>query len=184
VRFIRVMALAILLPCVVRAQDADPRRTRTTVGIELDALPYISGGYYASAWVGRDRVRVRPVVTSTTLPSFVVQDGFTEANLDVYAMIVDYFFRERFEGAWIGVGVEYWKNGIENESNGGTAEWNNRIATVGGGYIWRLAGNFYLNPWGAGHLVVGGPTQISAGGARYSPKRFTPEVSLKLGWNF
>jgi hypothetical protein len=66
---------------------------RTTAGFELDLLPYVSGGYYVSGWIGHDRIRVRPVVTKTTLPSFVVQDGFTNAGLDAYALIVDYFPR-------------------------------------------------------------------------------------------
>ena len=140
-----------------------PRRRRcaprTTAGFELDVLPYVSGGYYVSGWIGHDRIRVRPVVTKTTLPSFVVQDGFKNADLDVYAVIVDYFPRGGFRGFWVGAGVEYWKNSIENESNGGTAKWNNTVATIGAGYVWKVAGNFYLNPWAAGHLVVGGATR-------------------------
>ena len=124
------------------------------------------------------------MITNTTLPSFVVQDGFENAELDVYAVIVDYFFQDGFRGFWVGAGAEYWQNSVENELNGGTAEWDNTIATIGGGYVWKFAGNFYLNPWGAGHLVVGGPTSVDAGGATYSPNRFTPEASVKLGWHF
>ena len=177
--FMMLAAFAAGLPAA--AQDIKPTTDapRTTVGFELDALPYLSGGYYASTWIGRDRIRVRPVITKTSLPSFVVQDGFENAELDVYAVIVDYFFREGFQGFWIGAGAEYWQNSIENEVNGGTAEWNNTIATIGGGYVWEFAGNFYLNPWAAGHLVVGGPTSVEVGGATYSPKRFTPEVDRK-----
>jgi hypothetical protein len=127
---------------------------------------------------------VRPVITNTTLPSFVVQDGFENAELDVYAVIVDYFFQDGFRGFWVGAGAEYWQNSVENELDGGTAEWDNTIATIGGGYVWKFAGNFYLNPWGAGHLVVGGPTSVEAGGATYSTNRFIPEASIKLGWHF
>ena len=156
----------------------------TTAGFELDVLPYVSGGYYVSGWIGHDRFRVRPVVTKTTLPDFAVQDGFKNADLDVYAVIVDYFPRAGFCGLWVGAGVEFWKNAIENGSNGGTAEWDNTVATIGAGYVWRFAGNFYLNPWAAAHVVVGGPTSVNAGGATYSPRRFTPEVSVKLGWHF
>jgi hypothetical protein len=50
--------------------------------------------------------------------------------------------------------------------------------------VWKLGRNFYLNPWAAGHFVVGGETSVDAGGALYSPRRFTPEVSVKLGWQF
>ena len=157
---------------------------RTTAGFELDLLPYVSGGYYVSGWIGHDRIRVRPVVTKTTLPSFVVQDGFTNADLEAYALIVDYFPRGGLRGFWVGAGVEYWKNSIESESNGGTAKWNNTVATVGAGYVWTVAGSFYLNPWAAGHLLVGGPTSVDVTGATYSPRQLTPEVSIKLGWRF
>lgn len=181
-----VLLAALAAGASARAQEikATPAAPRTTVGVELDALPYISGGYYVSGWIGHDRIRVRPVATKTTLPSFVVQDGFKNADLEVYAVIVDYFPRDGFRGFWVGAGAEYWKNSIENESNGGTAKWDNTIATVGGGYVWEFGGHFYLNPWAAGHLVVGGPTSVLAGGATYSPKRFTPEVSIKVGWHF
>ena len=171
-------------PAAAQEIDATTAAPRTTGGFELDMLPYVSGGYYVSGWIGHDRIRVRPVITKTTLPDFAVQDGFENANLDVYAVIVDYFPRGGFRGFWAGAGVEFWKNAIENEGNGGTAEWDNTVATIGAGYVWKFAGNFYLNPWAAGHLVVAGPTSVDAGGATYSPKRFTPEVSVKLGWHF
>lgn len=157
---------------------------KTTVGFELDALPYLSGGWYGSAWVGRDRVRIRPVVASTELPSFLVEEGFSDAKVEAYALIVDWFFRDDFRGFWVGAGAEYWKSSVTNETNGGTADWNNTVATVGGGYVWKIAGNFYVNPWVAGHLIVGGPTSVPAGGATYNPKRFSPEASVKLGWHF
>ncbi len=156
----------------------------TTVGLEVDALPFISGGYYGSAWLGNKRVRLRGIVTQTTLPSFLVEDGFENADLDVYAVIADYIPRDGFRGLWVGAGIEYWRNTIDNEINGATAGWDNTVATLGAGYIWKFAGNFYLNPWAAAHLIVAGHTDVSVGGASYNPKRFTPEASLKLGWHY
>ena len=174
--------LAAAFAAAVPASAEEPKPV--TVGFELDVLPYATGGYYGSAWVGRDRIRLRPVVASTTLPGFLVEDGFREAKVDAYALIVDYFFREGFRGFWVGAGAEYWKSRVENETDGGTAEWNNTVATIGGGYVWKIGGTFYVNPWVAGHLVVGGPTSVTAGGATYTPKRFSPEASVKLGWHF
>lgn len=176
--------VAIASPAMAQRSAAASTAPRAAVGAELDLLPYASGGYYLSGWIGREHFRLRPVVAKTTLPSFVVQDGFKNADLEVAALIVDYFPRADFRGWWIGAGVEHWRNRVENEGNGGTARWNNTVATVGGGYVWQLGEHFCLNPWAAGHLVVGGPTRVSAGGATHSPKRFTPEVSLKLGWRF
>ena len=188
---LRTAAVGTLVAAFVAATPAEAQEIvpgtvspRTTGGVELDVLPYVSGGYYVSGWIGHDRIRVRPVVTRTSLPEFVVQDGFENADLDVYAVIVDYFPRAGFRGVWVGAGVEFWRNAIANASNGGTAEWDNTVATVGAGYVWKFAGNFYLNPWAAAHVVVGGPTSVNAGGATYSPKRFTPEVSVTVGWHF
>jgi len=182
------IVLSVVLPAALGAQAsppaAAPQRPKTVVGFELDALPYLSGGYYASAWLGRERVRIRPVYTKTTLPGFIVPDGFANADLEVYALIADYFFADDFRGFWLGAGAEYWKNSVENSANGGVARWHNTIATVGGGYLWYFAGNFYLNPWAAGHAVVGGPMRVTVGGAAYNPSRVTPEVSLKIGWHF
>ncbi len=170
---------------VAGAVGADAQSApRTRFGVELDVLPYATGGYYGSFWVGRDRLRVRPVIARTTLPDFMVDDGFENADIDAYALVVDYFFHEGFKGFWVGGGVEHWQNSIENATSGGKATWSNTIATVGGGYIWRLKSGFYINPWAAGHLVVGGPTEVTVGDAVYRPSLFSPEVSIKLGWAF
>jgi hypothetical protein len=195
-----LIAACVLFGSLATAQDAGPvgggtagasapggaarSAPRTRFGVELDVLPYATGGYYGSFWVGHDRLRVRPVIARTTLPDFMVDDGFENADIDAYALIVDYFFHEGFEGFWVGGGVEHWQNSIENATSGGKATWSNTIATVGGGYVWRLKGGFYINPWAAGHLVVGGPTQVPVGDAVYQPSRFSPEVSVKLGWVF
>ena len=139
-----VAAFAAGSPAAAQDSTATTGAPTTTAGFELDVLPYVSGGYYISGWIGHDRLRLRPVVAKTNLPSFVVQDGFTNADLEAYAVIVDYFPRGGLRGFWVGAGVEYWKNSIENESNGGTAKWNNTVATIGAGYVWKVAGNFYL----------------------------------------
>lgn len=180
---IGLLATALIAGTPVAAEETQDKKG-TTVGFELDALPYLSGGWYGSAWVGRDRVRIRPVVASTELPSFLVEEGFSDAKVEAYALVVDGFFRDDFRGFWVGAGAEYWKNGVTNDADGGTGEWNNTVATVGGGYVWKIAGNLYVNPWVAGHLIVGGPTSLRVGGATYNPKRFSPEASVKLGWHF
>lgn len=180
---IGLLAAALLAGTPATAEEARESK-KTTVGFELDALPYLSGGWYGSAWVGHDRLRIRPVVASTELPSFLVEKGFSDAKVEAYALIIDWSFRDDFRGLWVGAGAEYWKNSVTNEADGGTAEWNNTVVTVGSGYVWKIAGNLYVNPWVAGHLIVGGPTSVTAGGATYSPKRLSPEASVKLGWHF
>jgi hypothetical protein len=169
----------------LRAQDASASQARrTTVGVEIDALPYILSGYYGSVWVGRDQWRARAVVSRSTLPSFVVQDGFEDHRIDVVAALVDHFFKPDFRGFWVGGGAEYWQNDVRSKTSGQSASWDNVAATLGGGYVWKFYGNFYLNPWGAGHLIVGGDTKVPVGAETFEPSRFTGEVSLKVGWHF
>src|SRR5947208_5696485 len=50
----------------LRAQDTSGGQARrTTVGVEIDVLPYILSGYYGSLWVGRGQWRARAVVSRT-----------------------------------------------------------------------------------------------------------------------
>jgi hypothetical protein len=176
------LAIAVTLPTLAAAQDA-PKRA-LAIGFEVDALPYINSGYYGSVWLGHEHLRYRAIVTRTDLPGFIVADGFDDANLNVVAAIVDYFPRRHFNGPWIGIGVERWRTSARYKADGARGRWNNSVGTIGGGYVWKFAGNLYLNPWVAGHLVLDGPTKISIGGGRYKAQRATPEASLKLGWYF
>lgn len=159
-------------------------KSNQTFGTELDLLPYLSNGYYLSAWYGIDRFRIRGVYTKTYIPGFLLKDGFKENKLTVGAAIVDYFFKDNFEGPWLGVGFEIWDSEIENEKGIGKASYNNKIFTLGGGYVWKFFKNFYVNPWAAVHYVLSGETQIRLGNSVHNPGVLTPEVSIKLGWHF
>ncbi|MGE0160798.1 MAG: hypothetical protein AB7T31_15450 [Gemmatimonadales bacterium] len=161
--------------------QAPPRRT---VGFELDALPFASGGYYGSLWLGADHLRLRGVVTRMTLPDFLVDDSFDESEMDVYALIVDYMPRPGFSGPWLGAGIEYWDRSIASVTDGATAEWDNLVTTVGAGWVRKLLGDLYVNPWAAVHLVVGGDSEVRVGSSVYDVPRFVTEASLKLGWHF
>ena len=155
-----------------------------TIGTELDLLPYISGGYYVSLWYGKGHLRYRGVYANTTVPSFAVPNGFSNHELWAAAFIVDYFFKENFEGWWVAAGYEYWDNQIQTESGSHKLFYNNNVMTVGGGFVWKFAGNFYINPWAAGHILVTGTGPFEMGDQTYKPSVFTPEVSLKVGWHF
>ncbi len=50
---ILLLALFLTIP-MAQGQVHSPTTssTTTTVGAELDVLPYVSGGYYGSLWVG------------------------------------------------------------------------------------------------------------------------------------
>ncbi len=174
----------VLLSISFHAQEDNQSTRSTSIGFELDAVPYIFKGYYGSVWVGHNHFRYRAVITKIETPDFILKDGFTNNEINVYAAIVDYFFKPDFEGWWIGPGLEYWDAKIQTNSKLETVEYNNTIFTIGGGYIWKFYKNFYLNPWVAGHLRIAGDKEVIVDQSTFETPLFTPEISLKLGWHF
>lgn len=164
--------------------NMDSLITKQTLGTELDLLPYVSGGYYLSEWYGIDQFRFRAILTKTTVPEFVLADGYTNNKLNVYAFITDYFFKKNFEGFWVGTGLEYWDSQITYEAENQTSSYNNTVFTLGGGYVWKFYDNFYLNPWVAFHYIIAGDKEVQVGSSTFKPNLFTPEVSIKVGWHF
>ena len=158
-----------------------------TFGSELDVLPYITGGYYGSAFVGCSDWRLRAVAARSPLPSFLVTNGFEEKRTDAYALLVDRFVgakRERLEGLWIGGGGEYWRSRIRTEASSQFAYYSNVVLTAGGGYAWKVSRHVYVNPWAGGHFVMAGERKIQVSGETYEQPVFTPEVSVKVGVTF
>ena len=164
--------------------NSDSLKNEQTIGTELDLLPYISGGYYVSAWYGIDQFRFRTILTKTTVPEFVLSKGYKDNKLNVYAFIADYFFKKNLEGFWIGTGLEYWDSKITYKTENQTASYHNTVFTLGGGYVWKFFDNFYLNPWVAFHYLIAGDKEVQVGSSTFKPSVFTPEASIKIGWYF
>lgn len=157
---------------------------KLNTGIELDALPYLNGGYYGSVWTGCGNIRLRAVITKTDIPSLVVRSGFDDLNTRAYALLMDYFPNKDYNGLWTAVGFEYWENSVKNSKNKISGSMNDIQFTAGGGYTWKFWHNFYLNPWYAVHLRVGGNSEKLIGGVPYKSSLILPEASVKLGWYF
>lgn len=174
--------LALVMGHLASAQTQE--NTNSTVGFELDALPYITGGYYGSVWYGKNQMRYRAIITQVTTPEFVLEEGFTNNDIQSYTFITDYFFKPGFEAWWIGAGLEYWDAEIQTDAALETAKYENYVFTVGGGYVWKFHRNFYLNPWVAGHIRIAGDSEVMVDGVEFEPAAFTPELSLKIGWHF
>lgn len=183
-KMIRVIVILFTLLTARATLAQEPVAKTTTVGFEVDALPYITGGYYASFWVGHKHMRYRAIITQVTAPDFVVPDGFTNNEIQAYTVIVDYFFKEGFEKWWVGSGFEYWDGKIQTDDKLATATYSNTIFTVGGGYVWKFYKNFYLNPWVAVHFRIDGDKEVAVDGEVFTPALLTPEASLKIGWHF
>lgn len=153
------------------------------VGTEFDLLPYLNDGYYVSLVVGKGRVRGRLVRTALTTPDFATDDDFEDNDLSIWAGIMDIYFKDGFTGWWVGPGVERWSGRVTEKATGLRQEYDTDILTVGGGYTWRFSRHFYLNPWAAVHVPIGGDTEV-----RFASSTFeihpTAEASVKLGIEF
>jgi hypothetical protein len=175
---------------LVTREQTMPQQTAASkwaFGGEIDALPFVMSGYYGSGFVGRGGWKFRAVAARSTLPSFMVTDGFKDKRSDAYAVLADRFIgarRQKLEGLWVGGGGEYWRNRIRTDAAPTYANYHNYMLTVGSGYVWKLSRHVYLNPWTAGHFAVAGERNILVSGKTYKQPVFTPEGSIKLGFTF
>lgn len=166
-------------------QATNTPHEKVDFGLEIDALPYITGGYYFSSWVGWQNFRLRGVISNISMPKFVLPNDFSAWDMEVLAIIIDYFPWKtgKYQGPWIGGGYEYWESGIEIDDSRLSGELSHSILTLGGGYVHKFSDHFYLNLWGAGHYVLSGK-QLTVGGEDYKIPPFQAEISLKFGWIF
>lgn len=169
------------------ALEGHPLAMPGTVGFELDALPFATGGYYGSVWFGSAPWRVRAVISQVNVPQSATQPQYEHLRVNAAALIADWFFGRAaasLAGPWVGAGLERWDSRIEPRRAAGSVTFSNDVATVGGGYVWKILGNWYVNPWVALHQAIGGDEDVKVGGHVYHPPPTTGEASLKLGWHF
>jgi hypothetical protein len=186
---IRLFFVFVTLISASSSGFADEQR-RTALGFTFDFLPTVlsaatgNAGYSYQTWIGVDHLRVRLVGAQIYMPDALASSrNFDHHSMTVAAGIIDYVFGDHFDGAWVGSGVELWQNRLRSRDDGVTHYWLNQVLTLGGGYIFRVAGNFYVEPWGAVHCIMNNRTISSASGT-FLPKRFSAEVSLKAGYFF
>ena len=181
----QLFLLTLALSSSLQAQsDETPFERPMIIGAELDILPYATGGWYGSVWAGGSGTRLRAVASHVYVPAFVIPEGFQDHTITSVAALCDVFPGGTFERWWIGGGLEYWSGSIEESGSGLEGQYHSYLLTLGTGYVWRVVGNFTLNPWGAVHVIVAGSKEVPVGSATFSPRTVTGEISLKLGWHF
>ena len=186
-----MVCAALALPRTVCAAEPRKETTPVVLGFNLDLLPTALSaangkfGFAPQVWLGTGHARVRFVGAHLEPPDAFAfaPSGFRHPTTTVFASILDYTFGSRFDGVWIGSGFEIWQSTIEHEGVSGIARWSSTVFTVGGGYIWRFAGDFFLDPWAGAHAVLN-PQTVSLGGFDYEAPSVQAEVSLKIGWFF
>jgi hypothetical protein len=159
------------------------------LGFNLDLLPTVLSaangklGYAPQVWLGLGHAPIRLVGAHLEPPEAFAfaPKGFRNPTTTAFAAIIDYTFGAHFDGLSLGSGCEIWQLSIEHDGVAGTARWASTVFTVGGGYIWRFAGDFFLDPWAGAHVVLN-PQTVTLGAFDYKPFPLQGEASLKVGW--
>lgn len=58
-----------------------PGKAQVKTGLELDILPYLTGGYFGAGWVGKGHVRARALIAQVNMPDFITPKGFTNHQI-------------------------------------------------------------------------------------------------------
>jgi len=160
------------------------------IGVQLDLFPTVisaingSLGYAPQVWLGIGHARLRLIGAHLEPPDALAfaDDGFENPTTTSFAVTIDYTFGAHFDGFWLGGGFELWQRTIEHRDVPGTTTgWTSTVATFGGGYIWRFAGNFFLDPWAALHATLN-PESVFVGSYEYDPAPIVASASVKVGW--
>ncbi|PJJ07078.1 hypothetical protein CLU83_0220 [Flavobacterium sp. 1] len=153
-------------------------------GLELDALPYATGGYFGAVWAGKNKWRGRALFADVNKPDFTTKDGFTNHHIKAYAVILDRFLKDNWKGWWIGGGPVYWKSNIQSDSSNATKDFNNFLLNGSLGYNFTIYKNIYISPWAGLSLKVSGTDEFTLDSKEYNLPLLNPEASVKFGISF
>lgn len=170
----------------LQAQSTNGAATNTkwNFGLELDVLPYATGGYFGAGWVGKGQWRGRALFADVNRPEFVTKDGFTDHHIQAYAVLLDRFLKDNWKGWWIGGGPVYWKSDIRSDSSKATKNFDNLLLNGSLGYNFTIYKNIYVSPWAGLSLKVGGNDEFILDGKEYNLPWLNPEASVKFGIYF
>jgi len=176
---------------VIKAEKYRLTKRKLSIGFTLDLLPVVLSatakefGMTGQVWVGIDHIRLRLVGGRISMPNWLVaKDGFRDQRTTVSAFLIDYVFGDDMDGWWVGTGFELWQNSISHEASlGKRVRFNNLLWTVGGGYIFKVAGNFFIEPWAAAHVIINNHS-VEMNGQSFKPMIVSGEISLKIGYSF
>jgi len=179
-----LILLVLLVAQVLPGSAQKAEHSAWSLGIELDALPYLTGGYFVAGWVGKDQLRLRALTANVNKPDWSTAEGFTKHHVQAYALVADYFLKSDWRGWWIGAGPVYWKSSIQSDLQLETARFENLLLNGSLGYNWKLMNHLYLSPWAGLSIRVAGDTDVPVDNKRFTLPLFNPEASLKVGLYF
>lgn len=157
------------------------QNNKLNFGLELDVLPYATGGYFGAGWIGKDKWRGRALLADVNKPDFTTKDGFTNHHIKAYAVLLDLFLKDHWKGWWMGGGPVYWKSDIQSDSSKATKNFENFLLNGSLGYNFTICKNFYVSPWAGLSLKVGGNDEFVLDNKEYKLPLLNPEASIKFG---
>jgi hypothetical protein len=170
--------------------ESSPQPARVAMGFQFDLFPTVISavngrpGYAPQVWAGVKPVRLRLIGAHLEPPdALTFDDEVVDLEITVVAATIDYTFGRHFDGVWLGAGVESWLEHAAAADGSGGADWSTHVFTAGGGYIWRFAGTFYLDPWVGLHWKLN-PQTRRIGSVDYASPPLQPTASVKVGWFF
>jgi hypothetical protein len=177
-----LLLFTICLSLYTQAQVNKPKKLQA--GIELDVLPYATGGYFGAGWLGKEVWRVRALTAFVKKPDWSTKKEFSNHQIHAYALVVDRFLKKDWKGWWAGAGVVYWKSTIQTDEKIQTAQFNNLLLNGSIGYNITLCKHVYLSPWASLNLKLAGDKNVLVDNKIYTLPTINPEASLKLGYTF
>ncbi|HSD08421.1 hypothetical protein [Flavobacterium sp.] len=185
-----LLLLFTVLSIQLQAQSANEneadsvKNNKWNFGLELDVLPYATGGYFGAGWIGKDNWRGRALFADVNRPDFVTKDGFTDHHVKAYAILLDRFLKDNWKGWWIGAGPVYWKSDIQSDSSNASKNFDNFLLNGSLGYNFTIYKNIYISPWAGLSLKVGGNDEFTLDNKEYNLPLLNPEASIKFGIYF
>ena len=154
---------------------------KVNFGLEIDALPYATGGYFGAVWVGKNHWRIRALTASVNKPDWSISPDFTNNHINAYAVLIDRFFNKKWSGLWLGGGVVHWNSEIQTNARKETAKFRNNLLNGSLGYNFKIKKRLYLSPWAGMSVKISGNQSTPVDNQNYTLPLFNPEASLKLG---
>lgn len=180
----KLIFTVLLFYCSTTALSQQKVPQRFHAGIEIDALPYATGGWFAAAWAGKNQWRVRFLSASVYKPGFTTRKGFTNHHIRAYAVLADYSIRKEWKGIWMGGGLVLWNSHIQTDARIQTASFTNYLLNGSAGYNVKLHKNIYMSPWAGLSIRAAGDKDVAVDNKKYTLPLLNPEASLKLGFWF
>ncbi len=149
--------------------------------VEIDPTAYVFAGYSLHAGIGGGRWRVDLGAFAMDPPEALVGNDDFDVSFNGYGAKLQYFLFEDQLGGFVGVdaGVAY---ATVSATDSDLAQRDTQLMTgVNFGWRFGLPASFYATTWlGLGYAF--GADDVTLGGKRFEPQRFTVFPAIHLGY--